>query len=70
MPEGAQIDYLDDRPADVPRLWVDPTKLKSLIGQWSLKDFDEGLQETIAYYRELSKSQNLSEEITLLNWKK
>jgi UDP-glucose 4-epimerase len=71
MPEyEASIDYLDDRPADVPRLWVDPSYLRSTIGQWSLKPFDEGLEETIAFYKALSQKRPLNEEITLLNWKK
>ena len=71
MPEySSNIDFLPDRPADVPRLWVDPSRLKSLIGAWRLKDFDEGLRETIAYYQDLSKVKNLNSEITLLNWQK
>ena len=71
MPEyKSGIDFLPDRPADVPRLWVDPSVLKSIIGAWDLKDFDEGLKETIRYYQELSKLKDLNAEITLLNWQK
>lgn len=71
MPEyESKVEYMDERPADVPRLWVDPSKLKSEIGAWELKDFEEGLKETIEYYKDLSKVKALNEEITLLNWKK
>ena len=71
MPEyHSGIDFLPDRPADVPRLWVDPSMLQSIIGAWDLKDFDQGLKETINYYKDLSKHKNLNAEITLLNWQK
>lgn len=71
MPQyPATIDYLDARPADVPRLWVDAGLARSIVDLSSLKDFDEGLMETIAYYEELSKVRKLNPEIQLLNWKK
>lgn len=70
MPEGISIDYLEARPADVPRLWVDNSYMKTLLGERSLMPFGQGLQETIAYYRELMKTRELNSEITLLNWQK
>ena len=64
------ITYLKDRPADVPRLWVDNTKLKSLINVEEGKSFNDGLKETIDYYVQLSKRKDLINEIELINWKK
>ena len=63
-----QIDYLDDRPADVPRLWVDNAKLKSLVSLQRLKEFDEGLQETVEFYRGLGKPSELLSSVALRNW--
>lgn len=70
MPEGKIIDYLDARPADVPRLWVDNSVMKSILGERPLMSFEQGLNETIAFYRELMKTRELNTEITLLNWQK
>jgi UDP-glucose 4-epimerase len=70
MPESQAIDYLEDRPADVPRLWVDNSLLKSLIEIRSQMGFEEGLKNTISYYRQLKETKNLNEEITLYNWEK
>jgi UDP-glucose 4-epimerase len=64
------IQYEADRPADVPRLWVNPTKFRNITGFTNEMDFREGLRETIAYYTELNKQGNLLEEIQLENWKK
>ena len=69
MPEyNAKVDYLDPRPADVPRLWVNNTKLKSLVEVKEGKPFEEGLLETIQFYVQLSQGRNLNSEIQLLNW--
>jgi UDP-glucose 4-epimerase len=63
------IQYLDDRPADVPRLWVNPSKFKMLTGFGDLMPFDEGLQATINYYVDLmNKKENLLAEIKIKNW--
>lgn len=67
---GNTIEYLDDRPADVPRLWVDNSKFLKITGFKSSITFDQGLIETIEYYRELKKSHDLISEITTLNWTK
>jgi len=64
------IQFEADRPADVPRLWVNPTKFKSITGFTNAMDFRAGLRETISYYTELNKQGNLLEEIQLENWKK
>jgi len=69
MPQyKSHIEYLPDRPADVPRLWVDNTKMKQLIGPVTGKDFKSGLEETINYYIDLSQQKNLISEIELYNW--
>jgi UDP-glucose 4-epimerase len=69
MPEyKANMDYLPERPADVPRLWVDNSKMKKLIGSVNGKDFESGLKETINFYVDLSKRKDLISEIELYNW--
>lgn len=69
MPDhDVQIDYLDDRPADVPRLWVDNAKLKSLIPLHNLRDFESGLAETVEYYRGLGDPADLLSAMTVRNW--
>ncbi len=63
-----EIKFLPDRPADVPRLWVDSSKIREIL---SIKDeisFTKGLEDTILYYREKNSISNLSKEIKLINW--
>jgi UDP-glucose 4-epimerase len=62
------ISYLEDRPADVPRLWVDASLFKNLTGFVSETSFEDGLLETINYYKELKNNKNLIEEIANMNW--
>jgi UDP-glucose 4-epimerase len=62
------IDFQPDRPADVPRLWVNPAKFIDLTQFKASVTFEEGLKETIAYYRELMADQNLIEEVKVRNW--
>ena len=62
------IEYLDDRPADVPRLWVDNSKLKALMPLEGLKDFDSGLAETITFYQQLGSPAELLAATALKNW--
>lgn len=63
-----KIEYLDDRPADVPRLWVDNSKLRSLLPLNGLKDFDSGLAETIAFYQQLGQPADLLAAMAVKNW--
>jgi UDP-glucose 4-epimerase len=63
------IQFAEDRPADVPRLWVNPAKFLALTNFGRGKDFSEGLQETVAYYKRLAIERNLNSEIKLENWK-
>jgi UDP-glucose 4-epimerase len=64
-----EICFAPDRPADVPRLWVDSTKFKNLTGFTNQMNFQKGLEETVNYYIDLAKGNNLMEEIQLENWK-
>ncbi len=64
------IEYLEDRPADVPRLWVNPDKFKKITNFKSAFTFEQGLIETINYYKELSANKNLISEIAVKNWEK
>jgi UDP-glucose 4-epimerase len=70
LKDRMNIRFEEDRPADVPRLWVDPTKFKALTNFSGEKEFREGLRETIAYYRELNQQHDLMGEMELQNWKK
>ena len=64
------IEYLADRPADVPRLWVNANKFNSTTGFKAAYTFEQGLKETIAYYREVFETTNMLEKIKLINWEK
>jgi UDP-glucose 4-epimerase len=69
MPEYvSSIDFQEDRPADVPRLWVNNSLIKSMGLIDNLLSFEKGLLETIAYYKDLSRSSNLNSEIIEKNW--
>jgi UDP-glucose 4-epimerase len=69
MPEHpVKIDYSDDRPADVPRLWVDNSKLRSILPLDQLKEFKTGLVETIDYYRQLGDPKDLLASMAVRNW--
>jgi UDP-glucose 4-epimerase len=70
LKDRMNIRFEEDRPADVPRLWVNPTKFKALTNFSGEKEFREGLRETISYYRELNQQHDLMGEIELQNWKK
>jgi UDP-glucose 4-epimerase len=70
MGSDLRINFMEDRPADVPRLWVNPAKFKRITGFNSAYSFEEGLKETINYYKELSAGRNLISEIAVKNWEK
>jgi UDP-glucose 4-epimerase len=70
LKDRMSIRFEEDRPADVPRLWVNPTKFKELTGFDNEMDFREGLRETITYYKALNQTNDLMNEIELQNWKK
>lgn len=62
------IQYLDDRPADVPRLWVKADKFYQLTDFHSSFTFDEGLKQTIRFYETKMKEKNMLSEIKTNNW--
>jgi UDP-glucose 4-epimerase len=64
------IMYLEDRPADVPRLWVKPDKFYAVTKFKSEYTFDVGLKETVEYYKTLSLQKNLIEQVKINNWEK
>lgn len=70
LSESISIDYQEDRPADVPRLWVNPNKFLKITNFKGAVSFKEGLLETIEYYKTLMNEKNLIEEIQLKNWEK
>lgn len=70
MESKLSINFMEDRPADVPRLWVDPTKFKKITDFRPSHTFEEGLKETIKYYLELSVGKDLVSEIAIKNWEK
>jgi UDP-glucose 4-epimerase len=65
-----KIEYLDPRPADVTRLWVDTKKFKRLTNFKARYSFEEGLTETIHYFENLKKEKNLLEDLKIKNWEK
>ena len=67
--QSVGINYMDDRPADVPRLWVKADKFHTLSNFKAAYSFEEGLRETIPYYELKMKEKNILEEIQITNWK-
>jgi len=68
--EQVGIDFQEDRPADVPRLWVDNEKFKQLTGFEPAYSFEQGLAETIPYYENLMTEKDLISRIVVKNWQK
>jgi UDP-glucose 4-epimerase len=67
--ESLGIEYLPDRPADVPRLWVDAQKFYQITNFKASYTFEEGLKETVAFYQNLMQQKNLIQEVKVENWK-
>lgn len=70
LENSMSIDFQPDRPADVPRLWVNPAKFKALTGFEKGENFENGLKTTIAYYRQLMNQKDLLKEVVPVNWVK
>ncbi len=68
MKSPLSIDFQPDRPADVPRLWVNPAKFKTITGFESQRSFDEGLIEAIDFYTKLASEKDLLNDVKLKNW--
>jgi UDP-glucose 4-epimerase len=66
--ESLGIQYREDRPADVPRLWVSASKFERILNFQSKYSFDAGLMQTIQFYEEKMKDGNLISKIKLNNW--
>jgi UDP-glucose 4-epimerase len=64
------IQYIEARPADVPRLWVDASKFYQLTQFQPGFTFEDGLQETIAYYTNVAQGKDLTTQIIVKNWEK
>jgi len=64
------IDYIDARPADVPRLWVNSELFYRLTAFVPKFVFEDGLLETIKYYKKLAEKKNLLADIQTRNWEK
>jgi UDP-glucose 4-epimerase len=62
------IEYLDPRPGDVPRLWVDANRFRRLTECVPKYDLESGLKETISYYEHLSHEQDLLAGLKTKNW--
>lgn len=71
MPENkVAINYMPDRPADVPRLWVNASEIRKLLAIKDETTFIDGLRESINFYTELNKTNDLIKNIKTINWEK
>ena len=61
------LEYLPDRPADVPRLWVKADKFYNATNFKANYSFEDGLKETIQYYVDLSAKKDLIKDIKLVS---
>lgn len=62
------INFMADRPADVPRLWVLADEFRKLTAFKPSYAFDDGLQETIDYYAKKVTQQHILKEVQEINW--
>ena len=64
-----ELIFAEDRPADVPRLWVDTTKLRKTIDFAPRTTLAEGIAGTVEYYRELLRENpDALDRIQTRNW--
>jgi UDP-glucose 4-epimerase len=71
IPENKiDINYFPDRPADVPRLWVNASEIRKLLAIKDETTFTDGLRESIHFYTELNKTNDLIKNIKTINWEK
>jgi UDP-glucose 4-epimerase len=58
-----------ERPGDVPRLWVDTTKLRAAIPFQPKVSLEQGLVPTIEYFRKVyAENPRCLEQISARNW--
>ena len=66
-----QVQCEAERPGDVPRLWVDPAKLRAATGWRPRTTLAEGLRITLDHYRQLyAANPRCLEQMTTRNWEK
>ncbi|HEY0965826.1 MAG TPA: SDR family NAD(P)-dependent oxidoreductase [Opitutaceae bacterium] len=66
-----QVVHEADRPGDVPRLWVDPAKLRAATGWKPRTTLAEGLRVTLDYYQRIyAENPGCLEQMTTRNWEK
>jgi UDP-glucose 4-epimerase len=64
-----KIEFAAERPGDVPRLWVDPARLRAATGWKPRTPLAEGLRLTLDYYRALyAANPRCLEQMTTKNW--
>ena len=63
-----RVQSLPDRPSDVPRLWVNNSKISQLIDISSDVSFSNGISKTISYFKELHETGGLVENVPKINW--
>ena len=69
MPDyNPKIDYLPPRLADVPRLWVNNSKLSSIMDISSEISFEDGLQRTIDFYIKMWSNNQIKQQVPVQNW--
>jgi UDP-glucose 4-epimerase len=65
------VEFAAERPGDVPRLWVDPAKLRTATGWKPRTSLAEGLRQTLEYYGKLfAANPRVLEQIKARNWEK
>ena len=66
-----KVGFEAERPGDVPRLWVDPAKLRAATGWKPRTTLAKGLRVTLDYYRQLyTANPRCLEQMTTKNWEK
>jgi len=68
--QDLEINYMPDRPADVPRLWVDAERFRQVTSFKPAYSFEDGLNETIEYYKMKVQHADLLSAIQEINWVK
>jgi len=66
-----QVVHEAERPGDVPRLWVDPTKLRAATGWRPRTTLAEGLRITLDFYQQIyATNPRCLDQMTTKNWEK
>jgi len=64
------INYLQERPGDVPRLWVDNRKMINLIGNQTFLNLKDGLSKTVDFYKRMKIGDYFKSNLIEINWMK